>query len=349
MKVLKVILIIILIPILYVAGMILFGTLTDYRPPAEEPVDPATKGVSVINSDSLSLYIWNIGYAGLGKESDFFLDGGEYTRMSKALTEKNFSGIKSTVASWDDADFILLQEVDETARRSYGTNQFKAINNLWNGNWTSALAYNYKVKFVPVPFLKPLGKVKAGLATYSPHKASDIKRHQFPGNFSWPKRIYFLDRCFMVMRFPYKGKELLIINTHNSAYDDGSLKADQMEFLKTFISDEYANGNYVIVGGDWNQCPPGYDCYGKFTMEEVGYEQSSVDPGYMPEGWNWAYDDAVHTNRKLSAPYEPETTFTTVIDYFLVSPNISILKTEGLELNFEYSDHQPVKLSIRLN
>jgi hypothetical protein len=240
MKVLKVILIIILIPLLYVAGMIIFGTLTDYQPPSEAVVEPGSAGETAIDGDTLTMYIWNIGYAGLGKESDFFLDGGVNTRMSRELTEKNFAGIQKTVSGWNDADFILLQEVDESAKRSYGTNQFTALQTSIGANWTSALAYNYKVKFVPVPFFKPLGNVTAGLATYAPYAASEIKRYQFPGNFSWPKRIYFLDRCFMVLRFPYGNNELLVINTHNSAYDDGSLKAEQMEYLKAFISEEYA-------------------------------------------------------------------------------------------------------------
>jgi len=66
-----------------------------------------------------------------------------------------------------------------------------------------------------------------------------------------------LDRCFLVNRYPLKnGKELLIVNTHNSAYDNGTLKKQEMAFLKQWLLDENNKGNYIVVGGDWNQCPP---------------------------------------------------------------------------------------------
>lgn len=348
MKVLKILLILILLPLLYVAVNIVYGTLTDYNPPDEEAVVPANTGSMELTSDSLNLYIWNIGYAGLGKESDFFLDGGKMTRSGKALTEKNYNGIRQEIGRWGDADFILLQEVDEDAKRSYGTDQFRGIGEELGSGFTSAIGHNFVVNFIPVPYLKPLGRVKAGLATYTPYVPTSVKRYQFPGSFSWPKRIYFLDRCFMVMRFPFRDRELLVINTHNSAYDDGTLKAEEMAYLKKYVTTEYEQGNYVIVGGDWNQCPPGYDCYGGFSADSIDYNQSSIDAAFMPEGWTWAYDDSVRTNRKLEAPYRPGETFTTVIDYYLVSPNVTVLETRGIDLGFEYSDHQPVRLSVRL-
>ncbi|NJM15622.1 MAG: hypothetical protein HC896_09855 [Bacteroidales bacterium] len=68
-----------------------------------------------------------------------------------------------------------------------------------------------------------------------------------------------LDRCFLLQRFGLSnGKQLVVINTHNSAYDDGTLRNLQMNYLKTILKNEQASGNYIIVGGDWNQCPPGF-------------------------------------------------------------------------------------------
>ena len=349
MKVFKIILILVLIPVIYICGQLLFGTLTDYKPADKIRLRSSGELQRAIEKDSLEFYIWNIGYAGLGKESDFFMDGGQSTRMSADITTKNLDGIKQTIGQWKDADFVLLQEVDEVAKRSYKVNQFDEIDAVLGTDWKGSLAYNYVVKYVPVPLFKPYGKVRAGLATYAPYQPDSIDRYQFPGNFDWPKRIYFLDRCFLVSRFPYKDSELLVINTHNSAYDDGTLKKNQMQFLKDFILEEYLNGKYVIVGGDWNQCPPGYDCYSDFEIDKIEYQQSNIAEDFMPEDWNWSYDNAVKTNRKLSAPYIPGTTFATVIDFYLTSPNITVLNIEGVDLDFEYSDHQPVKLQIRLD
>src|SRR3712207_9581560 len=50
------------------------------------------------------------------------------------------------------------------------------------------------------------------------------------------------------------------INTHCSAYDKGGkMKLEQMKYLSQFIDSEYKKGNYVLVGGDWNQLMPGTD------------------------------------------------------------------------------------------
>jgi len=69
----------------------------------------------------------------------------------------------------------------------------------------------------------------------------------------------------------------------------------------------------------------------------------------LPANWQWVYDEAIPTNRKLAKPYQPNYTFTTVIDFYLLSPNIEVVSVKTDNLNFESSDHQPVKLNVRLN
>ena len=51
-------------------------------------------------------------------------------------------------------------------------------------------------------------------------------------------------------------KQLVIINLHLEAYDDGSAREKQMKVLKDIMVKEYEKGNYVIVGGDFNQTFP---------------------------------------------------------------------------------------------
>jgi endonuclease/exonuclease/phosphatase family metal-dependent hydrolase len=156
-----------------------------------------------------------------------------------------------------------------------------------------------------------------------------------------------LDRCFLVSRYRLdNGKNLLVINTHNSAYDDGTLRSRQMAYLKTFLIQEYEKGNYVIVGGDWNQCPPSFSPeFDRNLMDDEN--RMDIERDYLPK-WRWAYDRKVPTNRRLVAPYDKRTTLTTVIDFFLVSPNVEIKQVQGIHLEFEHSDHHPVKLEIKL-
>jgi endonuclease/exonuclease/phosphatase family metal-dependent hydrolase len=79
-----------------------------------------------------------------------------------------------------------------------------------------------------------------------------------------------------------------------------------------------------------------------------GVKQGNIPDDFFPEGWRFAYDPTVPTNRKASDPYQKGKTFETLIDYFLVSPNVTLLQVQGIRQNFAFSDHQPVRLTVRL-
>ncbi len=343
----------VVIVILYLAGVIIYGTITDYRP------EPGTSEQSEISGNSenppgidsvINLMTWNLGYGGLGKEMDFFYDGGKSVRAPRHIWDKDFKGIREIIAQNDSIDFYLIQEIDRNSKRSYEIDQFNEISNDLS-NYASAFALNYNVKYVPVPYLEPMGKVFSGVATYSKFKPAEATRFQYPGKFPWPTRIFFLDRCFLTERFPLpNGKELIIINTHNSAYDEtGEVKDAEMNFLKDYVLAEYKKGNYVIAGGDWNQCPPNFK-FDKF-IPKAGYDgfmPPTMSFDYVPQEWLWAYDPDVPTNRHLEAPLD-DNTFKTIIDFYLLSPNIKLINVKTLQLGFEYSDHHPVLMQVKLN
>ncbi|MEZ4949471.1 MAG: hypothetical protein R2784_08805 [Saprospiraceae bacterium] len=105
--------------LLYVVLVLAYGTLTDYRPTGSEVLEASGNSAFEIIEDSLlSFSIWNLGYAGLGKESNFFFDhgsiyfsSGKMVRPDKEITEKNVKGIENWTAS-HPTDFVLYQEVD---------------------------------------------------------------------------------------------------------------------------------------------------------------------------------------------------------------------------------------------
>ena len=342
---------IILIPVLlfglYVAGTILYATLTDYRPKEIEEVE-IKKNMLNLTDSTFTFMIWNIGYGGLGEDVDFFYDGGKSVISPKNLVSKYQNGIYEFIESNRDIDFVLLQEVDLHSKRSHKTNEMEAIAERlpFHGH---VFAMNYMVNFVPLPFTNPLGGIQSGLASFSRYAVSEAKRFSFPGNFDWPKRVFFLDRCFLLQRIKLANqKELIVINTHNSAYDDGTLKAKQMDYLKNFLEKEHAKGNYIVVGGDWNQCPPDFDADFFNKKEKIEYHQLNVESDYMPGNWQWIYDKRVATNRKLKTPYSDGISATTIIDFYLVSPNLEVLSVDGIDLKFKFSDHQPVKMIVKL-
>ena len=326
---------------------LIYASADDFKP-VQVDLQLDNDQVPVLSDSSdLKLVNWNIGYAGLDASMDFFYDGGNQMRPSEEGVINNLKGIVKILAPYAGYDFILLQEVDRNSKRSYHYNQTEIIEGHFHG-FESSFGMNYKVFFVPIPIKNPMGKVESGLMSLSKHSPSAVSRHSFPGNYSWPMKLFMLDRCFLVNRYPVSnGSDLVIINTHNSAYDDGSLKEQQMTFLKEFLLYEYEKGNYVIVGGDWNQTPFGFDPVvpaHQFDTINLTY----VVQDYPAADWNWAFDTTLPTNRRVAVPYNRSTSLTTVIDYYLLSPNINLQEVKTIDVDFEFSDHQPVQLHVRL-
>ena len=334
--------------ILGFAGLVGYATFSDYKPAPASTVFEKRDAKVISGQKEFNLMIWNIGYAGLSRDMDFFYDGGKQVRPSEKRVENNFKAITEFIADQKDNDFFLLQEVDKKSKRSYYTDEYAKLADIFP-SFYSGFGKNYDVFFVPVPPSDPLGRVLSGLQTLSRFEPFSMVRHSFPGNYAWPQGIFMLDRCFLVSRYRLDDskKELIVVNTHNSAYDDGSLRSGQMAYLKKFLIGEYEKGNYVIVGGDWNQCPPKFNPdFSDNLMDKEN--RMDIKEAYLSE-WQWVYDSKIPTNRRLAAPYNKNTTLTTVIDFFLLSPNIEMVNVEGIHLGFAHSDHHPVKIRIRLN
>ena len=254
-----------LLVILYIVGSLILGTYYDYQPESVLKIESAhSSNQKLITDSTLTFMTWNIGFGGLGKESDFFMTTeGIYWSSEKNVTtdeqyvEKNVSGITDFIKK-NEADFYLLQEVDVHSKRSYFKNEFEMIAEQKDG-FAAMFAPNYDIPRNPIPVFQPwntYGKVLSGLATYSKYQPVESTRLQLPGEFPWPDRVFHLDRCVSVHRFPTDfGKEVVVLNIHNSAFDKGGfMKTQQLDFLRDLALKEYEKGNYVLLGGDWNMC-----------------------------------------------------------------------------------------------
>lgn len=341
-----------------VAGLVGYLTVTEYSPAYAELAERGAYSVkNSIQSQQLRIVTFNTGYGALGEDADFFMDGGTGVNPeSQEQVKENMLGIEG-ILDRTDGDVLLLQEVDVESDRSFRMNQWLQYEYDLPG-YESRFAPNYSCEYVPYPLSETIGKVHSGLATYSRFDISSATRYSLPCPFAWPVRVANLKRCMLVTRMPITDvtyvddngvtrQELVVINVHLEAYDDGEGKAAQTQLLLEFVEAEFAKGNYVIVGGDFNQTFP----------NAVGiYPQKSSDtwmPGIMeelPEGWQYAYDGATPTCRLLNQPYDPgdRNTQYYIIDGFIVSPNVRVDKVETLDEDFLYSDHNPVVLDITL-
>ena len=329
--------------LIYFISILIINSIKDFRPNDISFSLEAESIQSFPISDSIfSILSWNIGYGGLGKDADFFYDGGKMVAPTQNEYRKYFEGISDALESFDSLDLILLQEIDTFSARSYYTNQYKLISEILNSH-NGIYIKNYDVSFVPVPLLNPMGRVVSGLSIFSVSTPFSYEQIVFPGNFPWPTSLFMPDRCFLSIRIPLaSGKDLIIINTHNSAFDDGELRAGQLASLKKYMAELYHDGNYVVAGGDWNINPPLYQNTA-FVSGDVAYKVFlDFDFQKFDTSWTVVFDPHYPTNRDVSAPYRQGNTSTTIIDFFVCSPNVKAMEVRTLYDGFLYTDHHPV-------
>ncbi len=286
MLILTCILCLIAVILLFFVGVIIYGSVTSFHPDRIDKLEVDNNQSAKPDTASIiSMMTWNVGYAGLGKEMDFFYENGEMVRPKKEQFDKYLDGIIKFVKNRDSMDIFLFQEIDFSSKRSYETNEYDLLKQQLPVH-SSLKAINYKSGFVPVPFFEPMGKVNSGLATYAKFYLSEAIRIATPGSHAWPKRLFMLKRCFIVNRFPIiNGKDLVVINVNNSAYsDEKELREAELELLHEYLIKEYNAGNYVVAGGDWNQNPPGMEVtkIGKYISHEVW----PMDQNFLPVKWD---------------------------------------------------------------
>lgn len=352
-KFLKAIGIIIGIVVLLFALVLAIFSLIEYKPgvmEAQEVKSFSDEGVKTdFSQEPLTIVTFNIGYGGLGKDSQFVMDGGtgNGTPESQEIGEAYFAGIQQLLME-QDADVYMLQEVDEKSTRSYKVNQVDALAaSLQARGYANAL--NYKCLFVPYP-LPPIGSVKSGVETIAVNgEMTDSMRYSLPCPFGWPLRLFNLKRCMLVSHVQLEGldKPLSIINFHLEAYSDDAGRLAQTAQVMNFIKEEYEAGYYVIAGGDWNQTFPGsLDTYP--IKPTSNWTPNVMETESVPNGFTLVYDDSTPTCRLLNQPYDPDSELTQfyVIDGFVVSPGVNVQSVETIDAQFANSDHNPVKMVV---
>lgn len=344
-----IILFVIILAVLIFLGIL---TITEYSPDSVERVDIMGNASSSIGlGDELSVLTWNIGYGGLSEDADFFMDGGSEVRaVDEVGVINNVNNILAKVEEVN-ADVIFLQEIDRDSSRTFHMNQVKTFeDNL--PDYQSSFANNFKA-LVPYP-VPPIGLVDSGVAIFSKLKVQDAQRIALPCPFSWPIRIANLKRCLLVERTPLEGsdKELVFVNFHLEAYDDGEGKIAQTKQLIELLDSEIAKGNYVIAGGDLNQTFSNIDLSSYPYLNGDIWHPGIIDVNDFDEKYNLLMDNSYPTCRSLDKPLKGADINNFqfyVIDGFVVSSNIDIIELNTIDAGFKNSDHNPVLLKAKLN
>ena len=353
-KLIKITLSLLLVIIIAAGGYAVYVLTAYYRLDDNLTLAVNGEGTAELNANTpYRIATYNVGFGAYSADYSFFMDGGIYSRAysAEAATE-NINGASEAMLDLD-ADIFLFQEVDTEGTRAHDTNQYDLLTSALPEGCANVFAQNYDSPYLFYPFNSPIGANTSGIVTYSVFPATSAVRRSLPVEEGFMK-LLDLDRCYSVTRIPCaNGKELVVYNVHLSAYtSDGSIADEQLEMLFADMAAEYALGNYVIAGGDFNKDLLGDSSlyFGVKLKEEAPWAQSFPEE-LIPEGFHLVKplgdEVAVPSCRLADSPYTKDS-FVLTVDGFMISNNITAIYSAVSDAGFAHSDHNPVYLDFVL-
>lgn len=291
--------------------------------------------------ESMTVVTWNLGYGGLGRDSDFFADGGKrYLPPSRSAVVAN----RDAIAAWlgaSGADVVLTQETARASVVNWWVEVKGAVDAALPGHGQAFYA-DFRTRLLPPPL-----RIRNGLATYGQSGLAGAELWPLPSDGDPYDGALRRRYAALATRVNGPGGCWTVVNLHTAAFDEGAaLRRRQIEAVLARAAEESAAGRRVIIGGDWN-----------LRLVETGFAHTTraedlfwvhdFPDGLLPAGWRIAADPRTPTVRTNERAYRPGENYTAVIDGFLVGPGVTVDAVEGIDLGFRSSDHQPVRLMVR--
>lgn len=359
--ILKIILGIILILLFVVITYVLYVNFTYYRIKDNTilNINNNQKETFEFNKE-YKVLTYNVGFGAYDHDFSFFLDEA-YTKDNKFISGKYAKAISKNnvinntnkiidILKENKSDVYLIQEIDKKANRSYFVNQVEELIKAFKG-YSSVYTSNFHSAYLAYPLHDMIGKSESGLLTLSKYNFYSNIRRSYPVTNEFFKKFFDLDRAFSVHRTKLKNnKELVIVNSHMSAYDKGgNIRKKQLEMLKFFMKEEKEKGNYVIIGGDFNHDYANSKTLymGDKKIPDWVFDLSDKD---LIEGYEFVVPvnkNLYGTCRGAESPYDKNKTYQVVVDGFIISSNIEA-ESEIINTDYIASDHQPVVLKFKL-
>ncbi|MBI1339025.1 hypothetical protein GC169_02275 [bacterium] len=284
---------------------------------------------SVPASEPLRVLTWNIGYGGLGEESDFIAEGGKRLRPpSRAVVEKNVAGVASILAR--EAPPVVF--VQEAAGRGLLTRNVDVADGVRRALPRHRMVFAPDVASRLWPGDLRLVHGPAVLIEVRPGSTTVLDLPDEPRALAGlvPRNYRAIETDLDV-----SGRPWTLINVHLAAYESSGVREWQLAAVLTHGAARAAEGRAVIIGGDFNLS----------LVEVSGGEDADARPfpkDLLPRGWQIVSDGRA-TVRSKEGPWRPGVSRTSTIDGFIVSPNVRVRSVETLDEGFRYSDHQPVE------
>jgi len=239
----------------------LLAACTAFHPAAIQPERVIGTGLDPLlkPGQKIKVMSWNVQYMA-GKNYVFFYDlidgSGPDKRPSAADIAVTLKEVARIIRR-ENPDIVLLQEVDDHARRTDYEDQLARLLELLPADYKfHASAFYWKSSFVPHP--KIMGAVGLKLSTISKYNIAKAIRHQLPLRPVSALRQWFdLKRAVIETRLPVRGgNDFIVMNTHLSAFAQGEdTMQRQVDALKILMDQYSAEGAAWIIGGDFNLLP----------------------------------------------------------------------------------------------
>lgn len=307
---------------------------------------------------SLKVLSWNVQYFA-GKGYVFFYDlpahDGPDERPSCGAVTATLEGVAAIIGA-EQPDLILLQEVDDGARRTDYEDQCARLRALLPSDYVCWVeAFYWRVPYVPHPRLR--GAVGNKLVTLSRYHLRQPVRHPLAPIPDDPlTRQFNLKRAILEVRLPVaSGGELVAMNTHLDAFAQGTdTMTRQVAQCQNLLDARRAEGLPWLIGGDFNLLPS-TAAYEALAVEQQLYYQPqselapllaryravpSLDEMSGPERAHWY----THFPNDPRVPAPDRT-----LDYLFYADELTlgdhrVRHAETLHL----SDHLPVIATFRL-
>lgn len=337
--------------VLTIVGYVIYVFAAYYRLEDNLALEWEEKSDKVVDvNGNFNVLTYNIGFGAYSPDFTFFMDGGkESVAKSKEAVITNVSGAMNLTKNYSP-DFLLVQEVDLDATRSYHVNEFDIFKQGYT-DYENVFAQNYDSPYLFYPFNAPHGKSLAGMTTMSKYSVVSSIRRSLPISTGFSK-LFDLDRCYSITEYKVSnGKNLFVFNVHLSAYGGSpEIRSGQINMLFSDMKAKYDNGDYVICGGDFNHdmtdetqnlgnenATGDFEWAQKFPFEEID-KSFSFARNYV--------DKNIPTARNCDIEYIKGKTQVFILDGFFVSNNVVVNSVQNVDSGFLYSDHNPVVMNF---
>ncbi|PJZ69666.1 metal-dependent hydrolase [Leptospira perolatii] len=259
MKILKAILVSLLV--FFAVLFVTIYLITFHPSEREEMKIVCTQGApSLDKAKELKVLSWNVQYFA-GKNRVFWYDvpdeSGPDTAPSKEDVQDTLRKV-ALVLTKENPDIILLQEVDDGSKRTFGEDQTERLLPLLHDAYPCRTeAFYWKAGFVPHP--KVMGSAGMKLVTLSKYKITTAVRTQLPiPPADMLSRQFQLKRAILEAEISTaNGTKFTILNTHLDAFSMGTdTMQKQVDTISKILTTLDERKEEWILAGDFNLLPP---------------------------------------------------------------------------------------------